>query len=541
MEIIIQKDDEFSPRLQQFLDNNEPIADWSLFQLNYELKEKMLIKDFTALHALTYLNKVTFLDYQINTAMKVIHQMNGTAILADEVGLGKTIEAGLILKELMVRGKVEKVLILAPASLVSQWIEELREKFYIDAVRYRKNYDWDSYPIFVTSIDLAKRQNHRDKILENHYDLIIVDEAHSLKNNQTQNYQFVQAIKKKYCLLLTATPIRNNLKELYNLISIVKPSLLSQLNITKFEKKSIEKYEDKIKYLLHKVMIRNRRQDTKLDHIERHVHHIWLDFTDEELKVYQEIEEWLEKEENHLSRYIFLKELCSSREACYLSLQQSKDSSKEINRQNLMDKIAILPHHVKAKKLVEMIEKMNGEKFIVFTEYRATQFYLQWYLHQHNITSVVFKGSMRHQQKEWARQQFKGVAQVFIATEAGGEGINLQFANRLINYDLPWNPMRVEQRIGRIHRFGQKDNVHIYHFAIKNTIEEHIVKLLYEKIHLFERMVGKLDKILEVLNIDNLDNELSQLIQNSKSEGEMKVKLNHLISVMGDINHEPAR
>ncbi len=538
MDIIIQKDEQFLPGLQHFLDKNDTVVDWSLFQLNYDIKEKLLIKDFTSLHSLSHLDQVTLLDHQLNTAIKVVHHMNGRAILADEVGLGKTIEAGLILKEYMLRGKVKNVLILTPASLVNQWIAELREKFYIEAVRYRKNYRWDDYPIIVTSIDLAKRNNHREEIANINYDMVIVDEAHSLKNKQTQNYQFVQSINKKFCLLLTATPIRNNMKELFNLISIVKPSLLSHLYLSKGQIKSDHLAEQEVKYLLQKVMIRNRREETKLDNIQRHVQHVWLDFTDEEMQAYEAIDQWLSQDANTLSKYIYLKELCSSREACYLSLKDSKDSLIKHHREQIMEQIASLPHHIKATKLVELIQKMNGEKVIVFTEYRATQFYLQWFLHQHHITSVVFKGSMKHNQKEWIRQQFKQSAQVFIATEAGSEGINLQFSNQLINYDLPWNPMRVEQRIGRIHRFGQENDVHIYNFVIKHTIEEHIVKLLYEKINLFERMIGKLDKILEKLNIDNLDNELTHLIHHSKSKGEMKIKLNNLISVMEDVDHE---
>src|SRR5699024_7856862 len=161
-----------------------------------------------------------------------------------------------------------------PASLVNQWIAELREKFYIEAVRYRKNYRWDDYPIIVTSIDLAKRNNHREEIANINYDMVIVDEAHSLKNKQTQNYQFVQSINKKFCLLLTATPIRNNMKELFNLISIVKPSLLSHLYLSKGQIKSDRLAEQEIKYLLQKVMIRNRREETKLDNIQRHVQHV---------------------------------------------------------------------------------------------------------------------------------------------------------------------------------------------------------------------------------------------------------------------------
>src|SRR5690625_6785375 len=135
--------------------------------------------------------------------------MNGRRIVADEVSLGKTIEAGLILKELMVRGLVKNVLLLVPASLVNQWVKELHEKFYIQAASYRKNYSWNDYPIFVTSIDLAKRDPHREEILQNHYDMVIVDEAHKLNNHKTLNYSIFRSINKKYYIILSSSTIHN--------------------------------------------------------------------------------------------------------------------------------------------------------------------------------------------------------------------------------------------------------------------------------------------------------------------------------------------
>src|SRR5690625_2715309 len=129
------------------------------------------------------------------------------------------------------------------------------------------------------------------------------------------------------------------------------------------------------------------------------------------------------------------------------------------------------------------------------------------------------------------KQLFKDHAQVLIATEAGGEGINLQFCHHLINYDLPWNPMRLEQRIGRIHRYGQKENIKIYNFALKNKMKQYLINILYEKINLFEMTVGKLDQILAHLNI-KFETELNTIVNHSSSVGEFKVKLDNLSSVI---------
>lgn len=201
----------------------------------------------------------------------------------------------------------------------------------------------------------------------------------------------------------------------------------------------------------------------------------------------------------------------------------------------------------KAEKALELIKNVD-DKVIIFTEYRATQLYLQWYLKQHGITSVPFRGGFKRGKKDWMRDLFQNHAQVLIATEAGGEGINLQFCNHIINFDLPWNPMRLEQRIGRIHRLGQKKDVMIYNFAIRDTVEDHILKLLYEKIHLFEKVIGDLDDILTKLDFGNMEEYMDDIFTNSNSEGEMRIKMDNLTSMIefaqnlkdGD-NYEAAR
>ncbi len=490
----------------------------------------MLIEDFHSLLVPNYLPHMEFLEHQLETAKTVMEDMNGRAILADEVGLGKTIEAGLILKEYMVRGLIKRVLLLVPASLVNQWIQELYEKFHIQAIAYRKNYNWELYPVIVSSIDLAKREPHQSKILDIDYDMVIVDEAHKLKNEQTKNYAFVQAIKKKYCLLLTATPIQNKLTEIFNLVTILKPGYLGTFYDFKQMYQQDKLGDSYLHKLIQKVMVRNVRKDTVLKDVGRNVKTVWLEFTEEELTVYQNLEQ-MAQGATALSKITYLKELCSSREACYLSLQASENPQFKTGKDAILSAIGALPHHIKAIKLVELIKTLGSEKVIVFTEYRATQYYLEWYLLQHDITSVSFRGGLKAGRKAWLTELFKKERQVFIATEAGGEGINLQFCRYIVNYDLPWNPMRLEQRIGRIHRYGQQQDVEIYHFAIKQTIEEHIMRLLYDKIELFEHVIGKLDRILASLHID-FEKEWMDIVDSSASIGEMHIKMDHLVAIM---------
>ncbi|WLV26027.1 SNF2-related protein [Aciduricibacillus chroicocephali] len=507
------------------------MSSWELFSLAYEAEKSSVASDFKGLRSLQHLPKITFMPHQVKAAEQAIEEMNGRAILADEVGLGKTIEAGLILKEYMVRGLVKKALILVPASLVTQWVFELREKFSIPAVAYRKNYSWEQADIIVSSMDTAKRAPHCEHIANIEYDFLLIDEAHKLKNSKTKNYEFVQTIQKKYCLLLTATPIQNELIEIFNLVSILKPGHLgsSESFMKRFGNKRSALREDAyLNKLIQKVMIRNTRHETSLNTAKRIIETVWLDFCQKGKNAYSNLEEALQ-EMPPFARITYLRELCSSREACLLSLDQQKHHPAI---RDVMPDLITIENHPKAERLAELLKSLNGEKAIVFTEYRATQTFLQWYLKRHGISSVPFRGGFKAGKKDWMRQLFRDRAQVLIATEAAGEGINLQFCHHVINYDLPWNPMKLEQRIGRVHRYGQENDVKIFNFAIRNTIEEHIMKLLYDKLELFEKVIGELDDILADLEIDSLDQEFGQIFAESTSTGEMKIKLENLMSVI---------
>ena len=164
--------------------------------------------------------------------------------------------------------------------------------------------------------------------------------------------------------------------------------------------------------------------------------------------------------------------MCSSKEATALTLTNMLDDHVQPQEiEAIITKLMTLEVNSKAEKALEIVKQAN-DKVIIFTEYRATQIYLQWYLHSNGISSVLFNGKFNKSKRDYMKHLFKERAQVLIATEAGGEGINLQFCHHVINYDLPWNPMKLEQRIGRVHRLGQEHDVHIYNLAIENTIEE---------------------------------------------------------------------
>jgi SNF2 family DNA or RNA helicase len=544
MSVQITFDSSWQDEMVERIDNDGPWGNWELYKLAVEIEKHTIIPDFEGLLAPTHLPELTPLPHQLEVARQVVENMNGKAILADEVGLGKTIEAGLILKEYMIRGLVKKVLILVPASLVSQWAMELNTKFHIPAIPQRKSYVWEQCDVVVSSIDTAKRSPHCEIINNLNYDLIIIDEAHKLKNNKTKNYEFVQNLKKRFCLLLTATPIQNRIEEIFNLVSLLKPGHLGS-ETAFFEKykrdsRSINS-DEHLRELVNKVMIRNRRADTGIEWTKRHVETIALEFSDEERALYDSLLALRDSEDGLASSQFSLmtlqREACSSREAVFYTLKNMLQKQENPSRHfqdlisHLIKKVEAVTKNTKAEKALELIKKID-DKVIIFTEYRATQLYLQWFLKQNGITSVPFRGGFKRGKKDWMRELFQKNVQVLIATEAGGEGINLQFCSRIINFDLPWNPMRLEQRIGRIHRLGQEKDVEIYNFAIKNTVEEHILKLLYEKIDLFEKVIGELDDILTKLEFGNIEDHLIDIFGKSSSEGEMRIKMENLTSMI---------
>ncbi|MFC5452486.1 DEAD/DEAH box helicase [Paenibacillus aestuarii] len=542
--------------LDQRVRGGGPWDDWTLYQLAYESEEAGLISSFDEMQCLVHLGQLEPMPHQLETAKRVLNEMRGRAILADEVGLGKTIEAGLILKEYMVRGLVRKVLILVPASLVLQWVRELNSKFGIAAVAQKKAYMWQQSDVVVASMDTAKRDPHRDIVMNLEYDMLIVDEAHKLKNKKTTNYTFVNELRKKYCLLLTATPVQNDLKELYNLITLLKPGQLgiqSSFTTNYVVGKRTPKNEMMLQEELSKVMIRNRRGDGGVHYTKRFVKNIPLTLSPDEQALYDGVTNFVRTryKENSvdltsmLSLITLQREVCSSRDAVFLTLvnlfkKTTEESPDRAKIWELVELIRGIKANTKAEKTMELVQEIN-DKVIIFTEYRASQEYLLNYLKEHKIVAVPYRGGMNRGKKDWMMDLFRNRAQVLVATEAGGEGINLQFCHNMINFDLPWNPMRVEQRIGRVHRLGQQHDVNIYNLSTTGTIEEHILSLLHEKINMFEMVIGELDTILERMEKKgSLESSLFRMAMEANSPEEIRRKLDEISDSFTEIQSEVA-
>ena len=517
---------------------------WAWYSLANKADELMVSQQQTTeLLAIEYLKErwkqvgVVPYRHQLQTARRVIFEMQGQAILADEVGLGKTIEAGLILKEYLLRGLAKKVLILTPASLLWQWYHELYEKFGISAGIQRSEWDWSYSDILIASLDTAKREPHASQITGIPYDLIIIDEAHKLKNSSTQSYRFVNSIQKKYCLMLTATPIQNDLKELYNLIGLIKPGQLGSYRSFKdrfIKDKRTPKNPQELKGLLSQVMVRNRRDEGTIQFTDRKVHPIVVSLTPREQELYNKVTQFVKERsrqtglQNILPLITLQREVCSTFLATALTLEKMMlNMEPDLLTQvaDLLKALADVKQNSKCDALERLVSELD-DKIIIFTEFKASQEYIRYRLEKAGYSTLAFDGTLSRGKKQWIRHMFQKEAQILVSTESGGEGLNFQFCNQVVNFDLPWNPMRLEQRIGRVHRLGQSRDVHIFNLLTKDTIEEHIMYLLHQKINMFETIIGELDAILLHLNLGkSFESEIMKIFLAYEEQEKIKERL----------------
>ena len=473
----------------------------SLFQLK-------ILADYDQLVCLPSLQHIDKHWYQIETAKKVIKQFGGRAMLCDEVGLGKTIEAGLICQEYFARGQIKSLLVITPATLVSQWQMELSSKFGISTITTDERDSspeefWHLNECIVASINTAKHKSHFDHVTAREWDLVIVDEAHHLKNRRTLNWKLVNAIKKRFILMLTATPVQNNLVELFNLLTLLKPGLLKTEAQFKREYVSskngrVPKNPEKLRQLMREVMVRNTRSVVDVKLPKRFASTITVEPNPKENELYQAINQYLRqhpKAIDKLTRNNLLMRAGSSPIALGESLKKLQERFDHDELKFLKKRAQGKQEWEKAKQLGALLQK-SAQKTLVFINYKATMSYISKYLEKQGIAHTCFRGSMSLKAKDAAIEAFREEVDVMLASETGGEGRNLQFANTIINYDLPWNPMKIEQRIGRLHRIGQTQDVFIFNFCMANSIEDYILKILHDKINMFELVVGEMDTIL---------------------------------------------
>ncbi|TLZ84161.1 MAG: DEAD/DEAH box helicase [Methanobacteriota archaeon] len=484
------------------------------WRLNEKAHRISLVDGFDRLLAWPVLQGVTRYDHQERTALRVLREMRGRAILADEVGLGKTIEAGLVLKEYTVRGLVHRALVLTPAALTDQWREEMETKFSLPFAVLRSVRDWDRKPFLIASMDTAKREPHRGAAQARPWDLIIVDEAHRLKNRFSLNWRFVAGLSKKYMLLLTATPVQNDMDELFNLVTLLKPGQLHTYD--RFLERYVASPDRRVpmrvpelRGLLRDVMVRNRR-GIAFTLPPRRVHSLAVRLSPAERRLYDDVTEFVRDAywsasgrlpwTARLTLIVLQREIGSSTFAVAETLRRLAQSplfrlDERERLEELRQEAVTISANVKATRLREFLRSVD-EKVLIFTQYLRTLQYLGEVLEADGYRVAAYHGGLSLAAKDAAVRTFREDREIFLSTEAGGEGRNLQFARTVVNYDLPWNPLRIEQRIGRVHRLGQDREVHVVNVWAEDTVEANLMELLDRKIHMFELVVGELDLIL---------------------------------------------
>ena len=511
-----------------------PPASFSDYYLRQQAVHLSVSPGFDTLLSLHAVRDIEILDYQVATVRHVLKNLRGRALLCDEVGLGKTIEAGLILMEYLLRGLVRRVLILTPPSLAEQWRTEMHTKFSLDFVLYddsafRASADpWGAFDRIIASVDTAKREGRREAVLAETFDMVIVDEAHHLKNRNTQAHRFVSGLKKKYILLLTATPVENDLEELFNLITLLAPGQLE--TAASFKRKYITpgdplkpRNTSGLKQLVREVMVRNRRSETGAIHSRRRAEVVRVALAPDEMAFYRRMTAFIRTcytagapaaasasapvaapaTAGGVSQFVLKtlqREAGSSIEATVPTLKKmaAREEYPAVLRR-VLDTLAVQGQRVadrgKLAALLRLLERVT-EKAVIFTSFVQTQRLLARTLRERGSTVAELHGQMRRGEKEEQIRFFAAQAQFLVSTDTGSEGRNLQFCRILINYDLPWNPMRIEQRIGRLHRLGQAREVLIYNLSAADTVEAHILELLDAKINMFQLVIGELEMIL---------------------------------------------
>ncbi len=479
--------------------------------------------------ALDALNIDTY-AHQHNAVLKMLREMRGNGIFADEVGLGKTIEAGMVLKELLVRGLARTVLILVRPGTTDQWQQEMLEKINEPFIIYTSRRKGQLPERTIISIDTARQPARQKDFIGKIFDLVIVDEAHRLYDKSghlNKAGHFVNALQRKYLLLLTATPIRAHLGELFSLVTLVRPGqfrsrqdFLQRYADSRSPDKAIKRQE--LKTMLAEVMIRNRRRDSTIRFPQkREIVQPAIPLQEDERRCYALIEQAirLDCSSGHLSNAWerisayrpLLQAACIGRQAARDVLESRHSLHGQPHWQQVLE--ALRKPGVDSKEIVlcDLIRRLD-DRVIVYVEHPATAQRLHSLLLLSNPPIDVALYLQERDRREALKQFRQSKRGVLLAGRPVEESLNLQFCHLIINYDIPWDPTRLEQRIGRVHRLGQLHDVSIYSLVSQGTYAEHLLHLYRQYLRLFELEVGELGMVLDEMDESfNFERELWEL------------------------------
>lgn len=527
--VSITQDHDIRDRLLTNYSQNH-FAPLQRFRLREKLDEVQSNPGFDELISLESLPLITKLPHQKEAALTALKRMRGRALLADEVGLGKTIEAGIILKELIIRQLVTSVLIFCPPQLLDQWQIELYEKF--DEIFLVLGRDIDTSlawqcPRLIAPYEIARQRFHAEEMLRHRYDLVILDEAHFL-NDQEKNWRVIRIMKnlqKKYFLLLSATPMHNSLDEIYDIVTLLRPGHFEDLE--SFRQQFVDpqaptraRNVETLRAFLREIMIRNNRQQVILDYPfpKRNASTVELQLEQEAVSFYKEFRDFYQQNLRNVGNRQFLlrmgeivERLCSSPDAFREPINRFKRdryAQKQLG-QNFITRlesfaanypISLVEPKIRQTKDLLRQFTTQGQKVLVFSQFNETTRHLYQRISRDPDIGerCILYDELEPDERRWKslrdfRDSYGGV--LFCPGEAS-EGYNLQFASVMINFDLPWDPMKLEQRIGRIQRIGGKQDVVIVNLVMKDTIEEEILRICEDKIRMFGEVIGQVEEIL---------------------------------------------
>jgi len=440
----------------------------------------------------------------------------------------------------------DSFLILTPAQLAPQWQTELSEKFDLDFI---SNYDdgfvgFDAHDKIVASVDTAKGKRYRDQVLSRRWDVVVLDEAHYVRNEDTMRYNLIEDLDYGEAFFATATPIQNDITDLYNIINLIRPGMLGTRK--QFENRHVAngdnaqiKRANELQNKLDNVMIRNRREETSIDFTNREVHTEVFEPSRNERALYDAVTDhvrshYSSKDARHLVLITLQKEVVSSPFAVagtidrWLADNDKRLSSTERSSlSNIQSIVNDIGETTKQQRLADIVETIQGRlettRLIVFTQFRPTQDAIADRVEELDLPAHVVNGDLSSKAKEKKVADFEQEGGVMVATDSISEGRNMQFCNVLVNYDLPWNPMKVEQRIGRVDRIGQDREVHVFNMALQDTVEEHVLNKLFGKIDLFNQSIGGLRDILS--RMEQSGSDFEQEVFNRLRDADSKVEL----------------
>lgn len=558
-------------------------------------------------------------------------------LLADEVGLGKTIEAGLIFRELKLRGLVKRVLVVAPKGLVTQWVQEMKTHFgetfqlltpsEFSSWRNLTGAEniWRQFDQVVCPVDSIKpverRRGWSRQKLDNYnqerigdliaagWDLIICDESHRLggSTEQVARYRLGKALAEAapYLLLLSATPHQGKTDAFSRLMALLdRDEFISHSAVQK------EKVAPYVIRTEKRRAINDRGDPLFLPRITKMVPVRWEEKHKLQQQLYEAVTEYVRLGYNQAMRenrqylgflMILMQRLVtSSTSAIATALERrqetlnsttltgeeesaddnltEEDSQEQLEEllatrlvglQNEKEEVGLLLElarrcqaqgpDARAETLLEILYQCQRDennpdlKYLIFTEFVPTQAMLKEFLEQHGFSVVLLNGSMDLEERRRVQRQFAEKARILVSTDAGGEGLNLQFAHIIVNYDLPWNPMRIEQRIGRVDRIGQKHPVKAFNLIFEESVERRVQEVLEDKLAtiLDEFGVDKTEDVLDsaesgaifdklfaqaILNPDDIENNVERLIAEVRNQAQQETAGR---SLYGDTNLDP--